>query len=90
MRPFTSCKHTCSTDDPSFIIESCQVRFQVLIYNNSVTTYTALDEIPVHHLVLYNGVSQWVNYIVITNHAKAGMFVNQLPRLVGEKLVLNL
>ena len=42
LRPFTSCYHTCSTNDPSFTIGNCQVRFLVLISNHSVTTYSAL------------------------------------------------
>ena len=40
---FTSCYHTCNTNDPSFVIGSCQVRCLVLIFNHSVTTYSALD-----------------------------------------------
>ena len=43
LRLFISCYHTCSTNDPSFIIGSCQVRFLQLIYDHSVTTYSALD-----------------------------------------------
>ena len=34
---------TCNTNDPSFVIGSCQSRFLVLIYDHSVTTYIALD-----------------------------------------------
>ena len=43
LRPFTRCYHTCSTNDPSFTIGNCQVRFFVLIFDHSVTTYSALD-----------------------------------------------
>ena len=32
-----------STYDPSFKIERCQVRFSVLIFHHSATTYSALD-----------------------------------------------
>ena len=46
LRPFTSCYHTCSTNDPSFIIGCCQVRFSVLIFDHSATTYSALDVTP--------------------------------------------
>ena len=35
--------NTCSTNDPSFIVGNCQVRFLVLIFDHSVTTYSALD-----------------------------------------------
>ena len=41
--PFTSCCHTCNTSDPNFVIGSCQVIFLVLIFDHSVTTYSALD-----------------------------------------------
>ena len=40
--PFTSCYHTCKTD-PSFVIGSCQVRFVVLIFDHSGTSYSALN-----------------------------------------------
>ena len=41
-RPFSTWEHTCSTNDPSFEIEIGQVRFLVLIFDHSVTTYSAL------------------------------------------------
>ena len=41
--PFISCYHTCNSNDRSFVIGSCQVRFLVLISDHSVTTYSALD-----------------------------------------------
>ena len=43
LRPFTSCYHTCNTKDPSFVIGCCQVRFLVLVFDHSVTTYSALN-----------------------------------------------
>ena len=43
LRHFTSCYHTCSTNSPSFVFVSCQVRFLVYISDHSVTTYSALD-----------------------------------------------
>ena len=42
--PLTSCYHTFNTNDPSFVIGSCQVIFLVLTFDHSVTTYSALDE----------------------------------------------
>ena len=39
--PFTSCYHTCNTNDPSFVIGSCQVRFLDLIFDHSIITYSA-------------------------------------------------
>ena len=47
LEPFTSCYHTCNTNDPSFVIGSCQVRFVVVIFDHSATTYSALDGIYV-------------------------------------------
>ena len=47
MRHFLSCYDTCSTNDPSFIIGCLQVRFSVLIFDHSATTYSALDVTPV-------------------------------------------
>ena len=43
LRPFISCYDTCSTNDASFIIGCCQVRFSVLISDQSANTYSALD-----------------------------------------------
>ena len=43
LRPFTNCYHTCSTNEPSFVMGSCQVRFLVLIFDYSAITYSALD-----------------------------------------------
>ena len=47
LRHFLSCYDTCSTNDPSFIIGCWQVRFLVLIFDHSATTYSALDLTPV-------------------------------------------
>ena len=41
--PFTICYCTCNTNDPRFVIGSCQVRILVLIFDHSVTPYSALD-----------------------------------------------
>ena len=43
LKLFTSCYHTCSTIGPSFIIVCCQVRFSVLIFDHSATTYSTQD-----------------------------------------------
>ena len=43
LRPLISCYDTFSTNDPSFIIGCCQVRFSVLTFDHSATTYSALD-----------------------------------------------
>ena len=49
-RTFISCYDTFSTNDPSFKIGCCQVRFSVLIFDHSATTYRALD---VTHVIVH-------------------------------------
>ena len=53
LRPFLSCYDTCSTNDPSFKIGCCQVRFLVLIFDHSATTYSALDVTHVMNMFKY-------------------------------------
>ena len=55
--PFTNCYHTCNTNDPSFVIGGCEVRFVVLVFDHSVTTYSALD--GTHVLTWPSSVNTW-------------------------------
>ena len=54
-----NCYYTCSTNEPSLMIKSCQVRFLVYIFGHSVTTYSVLAGTHVR-----GGVSSKTKYLI--------------------------